>query len=384
MRVLILGGRAPAALDLARRFALRGATVHIADSVPCRISSWSRSVNAVHTIAAPRYALAQFARDIGKLILAHSIDMVVPTCEEVFFLSRIRAQLPAECNVFSAPFDLLRDLHSKWRFLGLAQGCGAIVPASASVDSLEAAREWAAGRAVVLKPEYSRFGVHVRLYRSGIPADASPLPQLGRWVVQEFQRGRELCSYSTAVAGRLTAHVAYEPRYRLGNSSSYYFEEAQDPFIQGYVGALVDKIRFTGQISFDWIRDPSGQVSVLECNPRAISGVHLFSDADAVPDAMRGSVGNVLVPTFGTPRMLAPVMLAAGLPLALRTGKLGRWLNDWRRAKDVLSVAGDRMPLLGAARDMASFAAIAARARSSMREASTRDIEWDGEDLAGC
>ena len=382
MRVLILGGRAPAALDLARRFASRGATVHMADSVPCRVSAWSRAVSTVHTIAPPRYALHQFAQDIGRLILTQSIDMVVPTCEEVFFLSRIRRQLPAGCNVFSAPFEQLREVHSKWRFLGQAQDCGAVVPASARVGNLEAAREWAAGRALVLKPEYSRFGVHVRLYRNGIPADAPPLPRLGHWIAQEFQNGRELCSYSVAVAGRLTAHVTYEPRYRLGNSSSYYFEAAEDPAIQLFVSKFVAKIRFTGQISFDWIRGDSGQVSVLECNPRAISGVHLFSDSDAVPDAMTGCAGSVVVSTSAIPRMLAPVMLAVGLPLALRAGTLGRWLDDWRRAKDVLGVAGDRRPLLGAARDTASFAAIAVRRRSSMREASTRDIEWDGEDLA--
>jgi hypothetical protein len=383
MRVLILGGRAPVALDLARRFASHGATVHIADSVPCRVSSWSRAVSAAHTIAPPRHALAQFAQDIARLIRTHGVDMVVPTCEEVFFLSRIRRRLPAGCDVFSAPFDQLRELHSKWRFLGLAQGCGAGVPVSACVDTLEAAREWASGRAVVLKPEYSRFGVHVRLYPNGIPRDAPPLPELGRWVVQEFHRGRELCSYSVAVAGKLAAHVAYEPRYRLGNSSSYYFEAAQNPAIQLFVGQFVAKIRFTGQISFDWIRGDSGQVSVLECNPRAISGVHLFSDLDPVPAAMTGCSSSLIVSTSATPRMLAPVMLAAGLPFALRMGVLGRWLEDWHRAKDVLSVAGDRKPLLGAVLDLASFASIAARCRSSMREASTRDIEWDGEDLAG-
>ena len=381
MRVLILGGRAPAALDLARRFASRDATVHVADSVPCRVSSWSRAVSGAHTIAPPRHALPQFAQDIARLIGTHGIDMVVPTCEEVFFLSRIRRQLPAACNVFSASFEQLRELHSKWRLLALARGCGAVVPASTCIDSLEAAREWAGGRAVVLKPEYSRFGVHVRLYPNGIPADAQRLPRLGRWVAQEFQRGRELCSYSVAVAGRLTAHVAYEPRYRLGNSSSYYFEAAQDAAIQRFVTEFVAKIRFTGQISFDWIRGDAGQVSVLECNPRTISGVHLFSDSDAVPDAMTGNNSSLVASTSAIPRMLAPVMLAAGLPLALRAGMLARWLNDWRRAKDVLTVAGDRKPLLGAAWDLASFAAIAASHRSSLREASTRDIEWDGEDL---
>jgi hypothetical protein len=381
MRVLILGGRAPVALDLARRFAAHGATVHIADSAPFRMSTWSHAVRRAHAIAAPRHALGRFADDLAAIIATHRIDLVVPTCEEVFFLSRIRHRLPRDCRVFSAPFEQLRELHSKWRFLALAQDCGALVPQSACVERLEDARDWAAGRPVVLKPEFSRFGVHVRLHADGIPADAPPLPRLGRWVVQEYQRGAELCSYSIAVAGRLTAHVAYEPRYRLRLSSSYYFEEVQDPGIRRFVAAFVAKIGFSGQISFDWIRGVSGAVSVLECNPRTISGVHLFADTDAIPDAMTGAAGSVLVPSAAAPRMLAPIMLAAGLPTALRQGTFGRWLTDWRRAKDVLHVAGDRKPLLGAVWDLASFAAVAARRRSSLRAASTSDIEWDGEEL---
>jgi hypothetical protein len=354
----------------------------MADSVACRMSAWSSAVAATHALAPPRHALPQFALDLNRIIGTHNIELVVPTCEEAFFLSRIRAQLPVLCNVFVAPFEQLRELHSKWRFLDWAAGCGAVVPRSARVENLAAAREWAAGRAVVLKPEYSRFGVHVRLYPQGIPANAPPLPELGYWVVQDFQTGREFCSYSVSVAGALMAHVAYEPRYRMGNSSSYYFEEVQEPALLRFVQEFIAKIGFTGQISFDWIRSESGELSVLECNPRAISGVHLFADSDGLMDAMLGHVDTVVIPTSKAPRMIAAVMLAAGLPRAFRRGRLRDWLVDWRRAKDVLSVAGDRKPLFGAIRDIVSFAAIAAQTGSSMREASTRDIEWDGEELA--
>ena len=382
MHVLILGGRAPVALEVARQFAAQGATVHIADSVRCRMSAWSTAVATTHALAKPRFAMPQFAKDLNRIIADHNIGMVVPTCEEAFFLSRIRTQLPTLCNVFVAPFDQLRDLHSKWRFLDLAVECGAVVPRSARVVDLAAAREWAAGRAVVLKPEYSRFGVHVRLYPRGIPSNAPALPKLGYWVAQEFQNGTEFCSYSVSVSGVLQAHVAYQPRYRMGNSSSYYFEEIQEPAILRFVRAFTAKIGFTGQISFDWIRSKSGEVSVLECNPRAISGVHLFADSDGLLRAMLGQVDSVVMPTSGTPRMIAAVMLAAGLPHAVRTRRLRDWLVDWRRAKDVLSVAGDRKPLLGAISDIVAFAAIAAQSGSSMREVSTRDIEWDGEMLA--
>jgi hypothetical protein len=52
--VLILGGRAPAALDHARRFAHQGWTVRVADSIPCQISGASRAVSATLRVASPR------------------------------------------------------------------------------------------------------------------------------------------------------------------------------------------------------------------------------------------------------------------------------------------------------------------------------------------
>lgn len=381
MRVLILGGRAPVALDHARRFASQGWTVYVADSISCRLSAWSRLVRRAFRVPSPRDELSKFAVELARIITTEGIDLVLPTCEEVFYLSRIRHVLPASCNVFVAPFEQLRELHSKWTFLQLAKDCGVSVPVSARVDSLNVAREWANGRPVVLKPEFSRFGVHVRIYARGIPANAPALPALGSWVVQEFQRGSEICSYSVAVEGQLRAHVSYRPSYRLASSSSYYFDPVTMPRIENFVERFVSRIGFTGQISFDWIEGIDGDLAVLECNPRAISGVHLYGAHEALPAVISGQSTTRIAPVERGARMLAGVMLAVGLPSALRKSQFGKWHADWSRATDVLAVAGDSRPYAGALMDMASFLCLAIRNRSTLRAAATRDIEWDGEAL---
>jgi hypothetical protein len=381
MRVLILGARAPVALDHARRFHAQGATVFVGDSHACRLSSASRAVAGVVRLPPPRTELLAFAAELARHIAEKRIDLVLPTCEEVFYLSRIRARLPIGCNVFAAPFDTLRELHSKQRFLELATHCGVHTPTSARVDSLAAAREWAGARPLVLKPEFSRFGVHVRLYPQGMPADAATLPPLGHWVAQEFCAGRELCSYSIAVNGALRAHVAYEPAYRLSRSSSFYFDPVSMPAIRSFVEVFVRKISFTGQISFDWIVSPSGRISVLECNPRAISGLHLFAEDDALPAAIAGQEIACMEPVNPAPRMIATVMGSAGLVQALRRGTLARWRRDFGRARDVLGVPGDRAPLWSGLLDIGSFTIAAIRQRTSIRAAVTRDIEWDGQAL---
>ncbi|HWW04440.1 hypothetical protein [Collimonas sp.] len=120
------------------------------------------------------------------------------------------------------------------------------------------------------------------------------------------------------------------------------------------VEKIVARLEFTGQISFDWIDSDADGPCVIECNPRAISGLHLFSIDDAVPTA-----------------------LTAGLMQALQNGSLRHWWQDFRAASDVLMTGGDQAPVFGGAADIASYMQLAFREKCTLREAATRDIEWD-------
>lgn len=381
-KVLILGARAPVAADHARRFASQGWTVHLGDSIPCRISGWSHAVHSTVALASPRFDPAGFIRGLSDTVRRHAIDLVVPTCEEVFYLSRYRAALPLSCRILVDDFDKLRTLHSKWEFLQVARSCGGDPPPSALVRSIGEAKEWAQGALVVLKPEFSRFGVHVRLYPDTIPADAAELADMGEWVVQHYRHGQELCSYSVADQGRLLAHAVYLPKYRLKRSSSYYFAHHASERIAAFAARFVAQQRFTGQVSFDWIDSGDDSPAVIECNPRAISGVHLFGAKDMLPAALAGHATQLVTPSVRRARMIAPVMASVGLAKALANGRLKQWRDDFLAADDVIGVRGDRLPLAGAAADMGSYLLLSRRQRCTLREAATRDIEWDGEALA--
>jgi hypothetical protein len=381
VRVLILGGRAPVALDHARRFAAQGWTVYVADSVPCRISSYSRAVTGTFRIPAPRFAPSEFAIELARIVNLERIDLVLPTCEEVFYVSRFRHRLPSGCLVFAPPFDQLRQLHSKLRFLELAAGCGAHIPRSARVTGIQDAKMWSGKKPVVLKPEFSRFGVYVRVYPDGIPANNAELPPVGDWIAQEFCPGKEMCSYSVAVSGVLTAHVEYEPRHRLAQSSSFYFDPGSAPGVREFVEQFVRKVSFSGQISFDWVIGSDGRHSVLECNPRAISGLHLFDVLDPVPAAIIGAAKVCVIPSIASPKMFGAIMLSTGLIAAARARRLTEWHGDWIRAHDVLTEKGEAATTLGGLVDIGSHVYRAISQKCSIREVATRDIEWDGQEL---
>jgi hypothetical protein len=376
--VLILGGRAPVALDHARRFAQQGWRVHVADSVSCNLSAYSRSVSGAARLPSPRYAGRQFVKELCRYISDQGIDLLVPTCEEVFFIARYRHLLPAQLCVAADDFDKLRQLHSKLTFIELAEDCGAVVPTTHRVRTLDEARSLFADKPIVLKPEFSRFGVHVRIYPNGIPHDAPPLAQLGNWVAQKYCSGDELCSYSIARAGKILTHIVYRPTYRLGRSASFYFAPVAAPATHRFVERFAAKVEFTGQLSFDWIRGGDGRCSVLECNPRATSGLHLFDYAAPLPEMLAGTDCRPYDQPTPRPRMLAALMLTTGLYASFRSNQLARWRSDYLAASDVIAASDDKRPIAGSLIDLISYARSAFSERCSMREAATRDIEWDG------
>jgi hypothetical protein len=75
-------------------------------------------------------------------------------------------------------------------------------------------------------------------------------------------------------------------------------------------------------------------------------------------------------------------MAVFGLPLALRSGRVAEWLHTMRHSRDAISRPGDRLPLAGALADAAGFALAGLRHGISVTAATTRDIEWNGEELA--
>jgi len=86
-RVLITGARAPVALHLARLFADAGYEVVAADTLRAPLARASRHVARYHRLAAPAENPAGFAAALGDVIAAEQPDLVIPTCEEIFYLA---------------------------------------------------------------------------------------------------------------------------------------------------------------------------------------------------------------------------------------------------------------------------------------------------------
>ncbi|MET1111451.1 MAG: hypothetical protein ABWX67_08005 [Allosphingosinicella sp.] len=376
-RVMVTGARAPVALDLARAFRAAGCEVTLADSVRPFAASLSRPGFKILRLPPPRRAFDRYRDRLRAL--AGEFDLIVPTCEEVFWLAAAAERDGWSGRLFAPSVAALRRLHSKADFPALALEAGVEAPATWPIASAaEAGRLPVAPAGLVLKPEFSRFGAKTLIGPTAAAAATLPASPQRRWVAQERLAGEELCVWSAMRGGALVACIVYRPILRHGRSAAYAFEAVDSPALVEMARRIAARVGGDGQLSYDVIVGADGRAAPVECNPRAVSGLHLVDGSAALARALLGQ-SELAPPPAGTIRYLSPAMALMGVPAALAGGSFGRLRAVWRQGRDSVGRPRDRLPVAGVLLDAARFAlAGAARLRGPASE-TTDDIEWNGE-----
>ena len=377
--ILLTGGRAPATLDLARSFYAQGHQIFVAESLAGNLTAASRAVHASFVVPPPRQQPTAFVEALADIIRQQRIDLLIPTCEEIFYVAMGREKLAGLCAVFAEPIERLRTLHDKWSFIQTAEAMGLPVPGTVRIETeadLRAAFErWPR---LVLKPIYSRFASHTRV----LPSASTDFASLGAsptspWVAQEYLTGQPLCTYSVAHAGRLTAHTAYRSLFTAGQGATIHFQHVDHPASLAWVRNFVEAFGFSGQIAFDFI-ETGGTVRAIECNPRATSGIHLLAAAAHFPDTFLDRGADCLFPPAQPAPMLAAAMLLYGLPAALGRRGVRDWWQAFHSGRDVIFRRNDMGPTFAQWQSILHFISLGWPRGITALEASTLDIEWNG------
>lgn len=382
-RILLTGARAPVTLELARLFAKAGHTVFTADSIRNHGCRFSRAVKRSFRIAPPRHQPDRFIQDLLRVIQTEQIDLLLPTCEEIFYIAAALDELTPYCRVLTEPLAMLGQLHDKERFIQLIQSYGLPVPKTERCDSIacvdRALRAWPSKRAVVLKPVFSRFGSRVKiLYDRKNPLAEDEISPATPWLLQEYIAGNEYATYSLVDYGKVVAHTTYAGSFRAGVGAQIAFAHQKSPQIESWVAEVARRLHFTGQIAFDLVETAEGTIYPLECNPRATSGIHLLAERPDFATAFFQQPATSIQPE-NAKAMLSAAMWLYGLPGVRSKKRLGEWIQTMRSSRDVLFRREDPLPMLAQGFTLLSFLQRSLRHKVSLLGATTQDIEWNGE-----
>lgn len=388
--ILLTGGRAPATLELARLLKQAGHRVIVADSLPHTLCSRSRAVEKSVLLPPPRQKFSSFVDALVGLVQRERIELLIPTCEELFYVAMARPQLEPFCELFLPTIEELRLWHSKITFVEKAAAFGLMVPETVRVTDRASLLDLSKDRrrfphGIVVKPEFSRFATKTLI----LPTEAELrkcLPSLERaWAVQAFVPGNHFSTYSVVQDGQIVAHSDYSIRFTAGSGAAVAFEPLNHAGGFEWVAHFAGCSAASGQLAFDFI-EQEGVVWGIECNPRLTSGIHLFYDQPDVTAAFlsentsKAHLGPLIQPDPSSMAAL-PLPLWVNGPSSIAKGNGMAWVRGIWRSRNIIFEWSDPAPWLGQWRSIVAIAQLARKHRCGLIEATTADIEWNGETI---
>lgn len=365
MRVLITSARAPVALEWAQIALAGNHEVVLIDTLNNPLSRSLRGTT-YRKVPSPRFHFEQYKKHIIELIA--QCDFVIPTCEDIFYLtSATESQPELQKKVFAPSFQTLQVLHNKQLVQELLNDVVLFPETKLITDKSQIDIN---NNETILKPVFSRFGSQIvtNISKENI-VDVS-CSESEPWIQQERIEGEYLCSYAVIYHGTVVNHVVYKPKYLVNNAAATYFEYTEDRDCNEFIAAFAEEHSYHGQVAFDFIKNDKG-LYVIECNPRATSGLHLIAQKVSVTES--GIASNEDGSMLESCRVGSSLLFMFGFK-TLFTGTLRTLLLDYRKATDVLS----RISLL---KQLVSFKELFMSARKekiTLAEASAFDIEYNG------
>jgi glutathione synthase/RimK-type ligase-like ATP-grasp enzyme len=382
-RVLLTGGRAPATLDLARKFKHLGHEVYVAESIYFHLCRYSMAVKQCFTVPSPAKKRVAYIKALSDIIKKYNIDILIPMCEESFYIANDLEKLSSQTKVVIEKIDLLNELHNKFLFNKKIANTPISVPKTVLLNSLDEYHALLKNKKItyphILKPVYSRFAAKAKCILSPQKVECD-ISAKKPWVAQEYIQGKLLCTYSVCHEGKILANSFYWNNYTAGKyGTGVSFEGFEHPGLLEWVTRFVRDINYTGQIAFDVILTDDGQLWPIECNPRATSGIHLFADYAALPDAfLSNAIAHPEIKMRSHP-MLGLGTVVYGLSSVRSFTDFIKWLQCFWHGKDVVFRWRDPMPSLTQFFVVADFIRISRQHHISIMDAITYDIEWNGK-----
>lgn len=337
-----------------RGFQKSGDTVFVADSLLHYVSKYSNCATKHFKLPSPVRDFDGFQEEILRIVDKYGINVLIPTCEEVFYISKMKKMLESR-HVFVATsdFDILENLHNKYTFTTILPNCPKtfLIRTKEDLEKIEITKKY------VLKPVFSRFGSNIYISKDFSDVDLNEK----EWVLQEFIAGIQICTYAYCENGDLKFNICYN-KIDKSTKATTVFRPYIDETLSKIISDFVAEIGYTGNISFDVIKS-NGQYFFIECNPRVTSGVHTLTK-NSFHDIFFTQSPNIIL--SNKKLLFATILYSPSL-----------FFNSFFY-RDVVFSTSDIKPFFMQLRCLFHMISIARAEKISLIDSTTFDIEYNG------
>ena len=374
-KILVTGGRFNPSTSVIRALHAAGARVDASDPWKLSPALHSNAVDVLHATPSPSKEPIAFTKTVAEIVRERQIDMIIPTFEEGFFLSRYVELLPVK--LFAPSFNTLEKLHNKYRFSQLCYELGISIPETyAATDQNELHENIKKFDRYVARPSFSRGGVEF-LTNFGPRAgefsidDCTPTSD-NPWLVQPYLEGEDACSFSIVQDGEVLVHCAYKPTIPSIGGWSVQFTSVEDFGSFDVASKFAKKFNITGFISFDY-RQTKDCLMLIECNPRLSAGGFL-TPLDWISEALLNKSHKIRIVEPGRAAQYDPYLIDPHF-VNIPPKKL---LRELLTKPDALMKPDDVLPGIYFFITRRHFSSIAKKEHVSFCHAIYEDNTWNG------
>jgi hypothetical protein len=122
-----------------------------------------------------------------------------------------------------------------------------------------------------------------------------------------------------------------------------------------------------------------GKILPLECNPRSTSGIHFFRDPTSFCSTFLCNEQDGPEADLSISQSVPLAMLSYGLVEAVRRWKYRHWISDLQNSRSAMKWPNDAIPIWRQFLTIMEFTLRSLHNGTSLLEATTSDIRWDGD-----
>ncbi len=380
MKLLITSWRSFVALEFIRIF--KDHEIYIAESQEECICKYSRYVRNIFLTSSPRFCFNDYKKEILNIVQEHSIDLIIPTCEDIFYISQFKDEIIRFwTDIWCDSFQKLKKIHSKFEIIEMVKWLEIHTPKTLEFSSKEILKDFIDMNPIfqyVIKPKYSRFAQNIS---SNMIAKSLPVEDLNidlsnnSYILQEYIEWIPLCSYSSFYHGKLVSHTCYSVLLSYKNGSATFFQTCTSAIILNFVTNFAKKYNFHWHISFDFIKKNNGDFFLIECNPRITSGIHLLKNENAFKETVEKTLLKNSISPFILTKKKKAWFFFVNLLFAYKFSNMAVWFQSL--FTDIVFDLHDIKPFFYQLRLIQYYKKISKEKYISLSEVTTYDIEYN-------
>ena len=311
MKALVTMTGSPTSIFVVRRLRDLGYEVTAIDSNQRSYCSYSNAVQKTLVAPSLREQPRQFAEFVLGELKQTAYDVYFPVFECGFLMAYYQDEIRQMTRMVSMPYPDIQAAHNKENLQVFGRKAGVkVIENTLAPASLAEARSLcrAIDYPVVIKGKSScnAHGQSIVLDPAGLDQIYLSLVERQGWtanlpLIQPFITGSMISSVSLACQGQRMGGVLFKALRtvpRVGGTSSYR-ETIDHPVCEQFDRQLIETLNWTGFISFDYMQDDkTGEVFLIDCNPRLAPGVALgyFAGADLIQGCLDLAYGRPIGP----------------------------------------------------------------------------------------